>query len=72
MRLSADGMLYTCLFASQGSPIKTAMRQGASDEQLREVISSIWQKRADQYSEIRARDKNADNRPKVEMYHIGG
>jgi cyclic pyranopterin phosphate synthase len=72
-RLSADGVLYTCLFATQGTSLREPIRSGASDEELADLLSSIWLKRADRYSEQR-RPEN-DERPlisKVEMYRMGG
>src|SRR5205085_9815872 len=52
-RLSADGQLYTCLFAAAGHDLRGPLRAGASDRALREQISSIWARRADRYSEPR-------------------
>lgn len=69
-RLSADGSLYTCLFAIQGQDFKSMLREGASDEELQEVIAGVWQKRADRYSDLRS--ENTDGLPKVEMSFIGG
>jgi cyclic pyranopterin phosphate synthase len=72
-RLSSDGMLYTCLFASHGTSVRDALRGGASDEHLLELIRGVWTKRTDRYSEQRAnlRRAAADER-KVEMFYIGG
>ena len=69
-RLSADGRLYTCLFAAEGFDLRTPLRSGASDEKLTALISSIWTARSDRYSEIRSEATLA--KPKVEMAHIGG
>lgn len=69
-RLSADGRLYTCLFAAEGFDLRTPLRSGASDEKLAALISSIWTARSDRYSEIRSEATLA--KPKVEMAHIGG
>lgn len=69
-RLSADGSLYTCLFAIQGQDFKSMLREGASDEELQEVITGVWQKRSDRYSDLRS--ENTDGLPKVEMSFIGG
>ncbi len=69
-RLSAEGRLYTCLFASQGSDLRALMRGGASDEDLQHVIESVWKARTDRYSEIRT--ANTRDLPKVEMSYIGG
>src|SRR5580658_1094147 len=72
-RLSSDGMLYTCLFASHGTSVRDALRGGASDEQLLEMISAIWHKRADRYSELRASlPRTQREERKVEMFYIGG
>ena len=53
-RLSSDGVLYTCLFATHGTSLRDALRGGASDDALLELIRSVWLKRADRYSELRA------------------
>lgn len=75
-RLSTDGHLLTCLFAFAGQDLRTPMRDGASDEELRETISSVWQDRRDRYSEERAGlvsgGGRAQSGSKVEMYQIGG
>jgi cyclic pyranopterin phosphate synthase len=70
-RLSADGVLYTCLFATQGKDLRTPLRSGASDEELTQLIRSAWVRRADRYSELRAQVREHPLR-KVEMYYIGG
>jgi cyclic pyranopterin phosphate synthase len=72
-RLSADGKLYTCLFANQGTDLRESLRSGADDEELRDILSSIWLQRADRYSELR-RPGMAEHHvlKKVEMYRIGG
>lgn len=69
-RLSADGKLYTCLFASQGHDLRSLLRDGASDDELTESIRSIWRGRGDRYSEIRAAQKF--HQPTIEMSYIGG
>jgi cyclic pyranopterin phosphate synthase len=72
-RLSSDGVLYTCLFATSGTSLRDALRGGASDAQLLERIRAVWSARADRYSELRARlRETAAASPKVEMYYIGG
>ncbi len=72
-RLSADGHVFTCLFASQGTGLRDAMRDGASDIELRDTIAGIWTQRTDRYSEERAgMTEAARTNHKVEMYHIGG
>lgn len=72
IRLSAEGKLYTCLFASEGCDLKQALRTGASDEDLYNSISSIWQKRTDRYSELRTSETEPHPDKKIEMYQIGG
>src|SRR5262252_6294165 len=69
-RLSADGQLYTCLFAAAGYDLRGPLRAGATDQQVRDQIAAIWTRRADRYSEQRTR--RTKPRPKVEMSHIGG
>jgi len=72
-RLSSDGVLYTCLFATHGTSLRDALRGGASDDQLLELIRGVWLARSDRYSEQRASLRSAagDER-KVEMFYIGG
>lgn len=70
IRLSPEGQIFTCLFATEGTNLKTPMREGATDEELRAIISGVWQKRDDRYSEIRS--DLTDDRDKIEMYYIGG
>jgi cyclic pyranopterin phosphate synthase len=69
-RLSADGQLYTCLFATSGHDLRTLLRRGASDEELEATLRAIWEARDDRYSEIRSAETVA--LPKVEMSYIGG
>src|SRR5947208_6862706 len=69
-RLSADGKLYTCLFAGTGHDLRGPLRGGASDQALREQVAAIWTRRADRYSELRTRASGRTQ--KVEMSHIGG
>ena len=72
-RLSADGRLFTCLFASEGVDLRTPMRDGATDEELVQVLASTWQARRDRYSlERTARTSLPAQLPKVEMSAIGG
>jgi len=70
-RLSADGRLLTCLFASDGPSLKPALRAGASDGELLHSIQEIWQRRGDRYSEERAQLRSAPRR-RLEMYQVGG
>ena len=69
-RLSTDGKLYTCLFASEGTDLRDALRQGASSAHLRNKITWTWRRRTDRYSEIRTDHTSATR--KIEMYQIGG
>jgi len=69
-RLSSDGRLFTCLFASSGTDLKTPLRADATDDELRQIIERVWKGREDRYSEIRAEHGPAED--KVEMYYIGG
>ncbi len=69
-RLSAEGRLYTCLFATTGFDLRALLRSGASDEELDEAIARLWRGRSDRYSEIRTAD--TASLPKVEMSYIGG
>ena len=67
-RLSADGSLYTCLFASKGHDLKAMLRMGAEQKDIRNAVISIWEHRDDAYSELR----NEIDIHKVEMSFIGG
>ncbi len=69
-RLSADGKVYTCLFAVRGHDLRAVVRSGASDDELDSAIRAIWERRTDRYSELRT-EKTAALR-KVEMSYIGG
>ncbi|MTH51927.1 GTP 3',8-cyclase MoaA [Bacillus mangrovi] len=69
-RVSAEGKLYTCLFAEDGHDLKSLLRSGAADEEILRSISSIWEVRADRYSDERREGKPAGH--KVEMSRIGG
>ena len=69
-RLSAEGSLYTCLFATEGTDLRDLIRGGANDEELAAAIAKVWRARSDRYSEIRTAD-TAKLR-KVEMSYIGG
>ncbi|MBW8010385.1 MAG: GTP 3',8-cyclase MoaA [Chloroflexi bacterium] len=69
-RLSANGQIYTCLFAVQGHDLRALLRDGGTQDELIEAISSVWRQRADRYSEIRS-SQTADL-PKIEMSYIGG
>jgi cyclic pyranopterin phosphate synthase len=69
-RLSAEGELFTCLFAARGVDLKGPLRAGASADELRERIRAVWSVRADRYSELRTAGAAAG--PRVEMFAIGG
>ncbi len=71
-RLTTDGKLVTCLFASGGADLRGPLRAGASDDELREQIREIWAGRSDRYSEERTEKLGADRPARVEMYQIGG
>ena len=70
VRLSADGMLYTCLFAVNGHDLRAQVRSGASHDDLIDSIAAIWSLRTDRYSEIRSSE--TVGLEKVEMSYIGG
>jgi cyclic pyranopterin phosphate synthase len=70
LRLSADGSMYTCLFANAGTGLRDPLRSGATDEELVDIVSSVWAARTDQYSEERS--GVPIGLPKVEMSYIGG
>jgi len=69
-RLTADGQVFTCLFAVAGADLREPLRTGETDEQLSARIASIWSVRADRYSE--SRSAATRQLPKVEMSRIGG
>ncbi|OFW70973.1 MAG: hypothetical protein A2Y55_02910 [Actinobacteria bacterium RBG_16_68_12] len=69
-RLSADGKLYTCLFAVRGHDLRAVLRSGATDEELDAAIRAIWERRTDRYSELRTEETSRVR--KVEMSYIGG
>jgi cyclic pyranopterin phosphate synthase len=70
VRLSAEGSIYTCLFATQGTDLRSLIRSGASDEDISAAIAKIWRARTDRYSEIRTGETAKLH--KVEMSYIGG
>ena len=73
LRLSTDGQIFTCLFASKGVSLREPMREGATDGEMREIITRIWERRTDRYSEERAANTPGVAAPrKIEMYQIGG
>ena len=70
-RLSADGTVYTCLFAKLGTSLREALRAGASDADLIGLLQSVWRGRTDRYSERRGRE-GQPGEARVEMYRMGG
>jgi cyclic pyranopterin phosphate synthase len=72
-RISAEGQLYTCLFATAGSDLRSRLRDGTSDEELTALLSGVWRDRNDRYSELRSEaTDDLEVRPRVEMSYIGG
>lgn len=73
-RLSTEGKLYLCLFASQGYDLRSLLRRGASDADIAAAIAPIWQQRSDRYSELRSTlpADNTQGARRVEMSYIGG
>jgi cyclic pyranopterin phosphate synthase len=69
-RVSADGQLYTCLFATRGHDLRALLRDGATDETILDDLRRVWQLRDDRYSELRSEE--TVDLPKVEMSYIGG
>jgi cyclic pyranopterin phosphate synthase len=70
-RLSADGQLYTCLFAAKGHDLRQFLRDGADDAEIEAFLRGLWSRRTDRYSEKRT-EKTTKRRSKVEMSYIGG
>lgn len=82
-RLTTDGRLVTCLFASGGKDLKSLLRDGSSDEEITAAVSKVWSNRTDRYSELResntkwsetgqSGNENGARARKIEMYQIGG
>ncbi len=75
-RLTIEGKLVTCLFAADGTDLRTPLRSGASDAELRNLIKQVWSRRTDRYSEERAQltasGDASTRKAKIEMYQIGG
>jgi cyclic pyranopterin phosphate synthase len=69
-RLSAEGRLYTCLFAGLGHDLRALLRGGQSDNEIETFLRGVWGRRTDRYSELRTLE--TARLPKVEMSHIGG
>lgn len=70
-RLSSDGKLYTCLFASEGFDLKELVRSNETDEELLKAIETVWGNRTDRYSDERT-EQTAAKRKKINMSYIGG
>ncbi len=71
-RLSADGKLYTCLFASDGTDLRDLLRAGADADAVRSRLADIWSARTDRYSELRSQETVVAMPEKVEMFRVGG
>jgi cyclic pyranopterin phosphate synthase len=71
-RLSTEGQLYLCLFASRGHDLRGLLRGGATDAQIAEAIAGIWQNRSDRYSQLRSAGTPAPAGRRIEMSYIGG
>jgi cyclic pyranopterin phosphate synthase len=75
-RLSTEGKLYTCLFATGGHDLRALLRNGSSDDEIAAAVGGIWRNRADRYSELRTAGNDGDmpgpTARKVEMSYIGG
>jgi cyclic pyranopterin phosphate synthase len=76
-RLSADGKVFTCLFATSGHDLRALLRGGASDAEIAAAIGLVWQGRDDRYSELRSAgqaqtDASGHGERRVEMHYIGG
>ena len=76
-RLSADGTLYTCLFAAHGTDLRSPLRAGASDADLVGLLQNVWRNRDDRYSEssrpvLERTPAEGDKAERVEMYRMGG
>jgi cyclic pyranopterin phosphate synthase len=74
-RVSTDGKLFTCLFATEGHDLRALMRGGCTDEQLSTVMAQIWRERTDRYSELRSGETGtlrASGKKRIEMSYIGG
>lgn len=70
-RLSSEGKLYTCLFASDGFDVRALIRSGLSDDEVLDRLIGVWERRADRYSDERT-EQTVKNRKKINMSYIGG
>lgn len=71
-RISAEGKLYTCLFASKGNDLRELLRSGYTEEEITDIVRDIWNNREDRYSDERLNNTSEKRAPKIEMSHIGG
>jgi cyclic pyranopterin phosphate synthase len=75
-RLTTEGRLVTCLFATRGTDLKGPIRSGAADDELRDIIEGVWLSRRDRYSELRSSNTDLTGvgagREKIEMFRLGG
>lgn len=71
-RLSVDGKLYTCLFATQGTDLRMPLHSGTSDEDIKKLIQEVWSTRTDRYSDERLYNTEGSKNKKIEMSYIGG
>lgn len=72
-RISAEGKLYTCLFATEGTDLRDLLRSDKTDEEITTSIARVWQNRTDRYSDERTEETvNNRKKAKIEMSHIGG
>jgi GTP 3',8-cyclase len=73
-RLSTEGKLYTCLFATSGHDLRALLREGRSDEEISTAVAHLWRARGDRYSELRSASTEGLNKAgrRVEMSYIGG
>ncbi len=73
IRLATDGRLFTCLFGTDGTDLRGPLRSGATDDDMIAIITNVWKKRDDRYSEFRSRSTpQQSSSKKIEMYQIGG
>lgn len=70
-RIAADGKLYMCLFATSGFDLRELLRSGKNDEEVKAIISGLWKKRDDRYSDLRT-EETIKHQKKIEMSYIGG
>jgi GTP 3',8-cyclase len=71
-RLSSEGKFFTCLFAAEGLDLRAALRSGADEAELMDIIGRTWRSRTDRYSEQREALRRTEQPAKIEMYYIGG